>query len=498
MLRSVRWRLILNSLLISIITIIGVGVVTLLLVGGYFKRQEKAYLEQQAEIVIPMLAEVSRWTGDDLRQIVTITGMMSDVRIAILDPDQQPIADSGPRGGVSLFGERSSSAEVEFVFSVGRHGNIISVSPSRGKSTEREYLNVESDPIEFDAVSDLQNISETVLQLPLTNRGELLGYIELSEGPAVGTGVIESIRTALVGGSIAALLVAIVVGSISARQVTRPLVALGEAADQMASADLTARAPSSKLREYDKLAGQFNDMADRLAGTIQELTAEREVLRRMIGDASHELRTPLTALKTFNTLLHDEVESGSTAATFVDESGKQIDQLDQMTTGLLDLSRLEGRLSGTSFETADLRLAVDDAVRAVQPLADVKQQTLHVELPSAPVEMPHDPSALQQAVGNLLNNAIKYTQHGGEIIVSLRTADSTVEIAVEDNGTGISAESLPQIFNRFYRDPAHKQEGTGLGLAIAQEIVHIHNGTISVTSEPELGSRFVIQLPLKP
>ena len=501
MLRSVRWRLILNSLLISVTAIIGVGIVTLLLVNSYFKRQEKTYLEEQANIVIPMLAEVSRWTGDDLNTIVAVTGLMSDVRIEILDPDKQRIADSGPRVSVSLFGETNTSgneSEIEFVFSVGRRGNIVSVSPHRSKSAEREYLNVESDPVEFNAITDLHDISDTVLQLPLTKRGELLGYIQLSEGPAVGTGVIKSIQTALVGGGVAALIVAIVVGSISARQVTRPLIALGSAVQQMASADLTARAPNSKLQEYDTLAGQFNDMADLLAGTIQELQAEREVLRRIIGDAIHELRTPLTALKTFNTLLQDEVEANTLAATFVDESSKQINQLDLMTTGLLDLSRLEGRLSGTSFVKADVRLVVEDAAHAVQPLADVKQQSLTMSLPDEPVIMSHDPTALQQLVGNLLNNAIKYTQHGGKITVTMRADAAQVNIVVQDNGAGISAESLPQIFNRFYRDPTHKQEGTGLGLAIAQEITHIHHGTINVTSQPARGSRFTIQLPRTP
>lgn len=498
MLRSVRWRLILNSLLISATAIIGVGIVTLLLVGAYLEQQERQYLEQQAEIVIPMMAEVARWAGDDLHQIVAFTGLMSDVRIEILDPQKITIADSGPRGGVSLFGAEGSTQEIEMAFSVERKGNTLSVSPHRGKSAEREYLSLGSSAVEFEAVSDLQDISKTILRLPLrAEEGELLGYIQLSEGPAVGRGVIKSIETALIGGSIAALLVAIIVGSISARQVTRPLVALGEAAEQMTITDLTARAPQSKLREYDKLAGQFNHMADRLAGTIKELQEEREVLRRMIGDASHELRTPLTALKTFNTLLQDEVETVSLAGTFVAESGKQIDQLDQMTTGLLDLSRLEGRLSGTNFVADDLRTVVDNAVRAVQPLADVKQQLLVSNLPDHRVELPHDPTAMQQAIGNLVSNAIKYTQRDGLVTVELRDQIGFVELAVVDNGSGISAESLPQIFNRFYRDPAHKEEGTGLGLAIAQEIVHIHDGTISVTSELGKGSHFVIRLPRK-
>ena len=180
--------------------------------------------------------------------------------------------------------------------------------------------------------------------------------------------MIQSIQAALIWGSIAALVVAILVGLLSARQITRPLNKLEAAAAQMAEAKLQARAPKSKLREFNRVGDQLNQMAEQLSGTIERLEEERTVLRRMIADASHELRTPLTALTTFNALLEDEVESEQ-AKEFVVQSKQQIQQLDRMTTGLLDLSRLEARISGTDFVSADLRSTIASVIETYKPFA---------------------------------------------------------------------------------------------------------------------------------
>ena len=263
----------------------------------------------------------------------------------------------------------------------------------------------------------------------------------------------------------------------------------------MGNNDLSARAPGSKLREYDQLATQFNSMATQLGGTIERLEQERTILRRMIADASHELRTPLTALRTFNELLQGEVSAESDARTFVDESTLQIAQLEQMTTGLLDLSRLEARLSGTNFVTVDVRRAVDQSVQALRPLADEKQQTLTVMLPPTALALPHDPTALQQAISNLLHNAIKYTPENGHIDVTVRAIEDSLRITVHDDGPGISAADQAHIFDRFYRSPEHKAGGTGLGLSIVKEIASIHGGDVTFSSIQGQGSSFTITLP---
>ncbi|MCO5196376.1 MAG: HAMP domain-containing histidine kinase [Anaerolineae bacterium] len=488
MLRSVRWRLILNSIVISLAAILAVGLVSLALVSAYFEQQERDYLEAQASVFMPSVTQALRHNNNrDLNQVLAIASLLNQVRIRVIDQNGAVVADSGSRSALTYFDESMlQSPELFFGFVMGQGGRITDFSP---------FLTESDASADHSAQEALTSTSDTTLEVALLRGDQNVGHVEFSEGPAVGEGTIRSIQLALLGSSLIALLLAIVIGMLSARQVIRPLTALGAAADRMGSNDLTARAPGSKLAEYDQLATQFNRMADQLGGTIERLEAERAILRRMIADASHELRTPLTALRTFNELLADEVSAESDAATFVHESNAQINQLEQMTTSMLDLSRLEARLSGTDFVVVDVRRAVDQAVQTLRPLADEKGQTLTLLLPTAAVAYPHDPTALQQAISNLLHNAIKYSGDGGHIAVAMRKDDRGIHIAIQDDGDGIAAADQPYIFNRFYRSPQQAAGGTGLGLSIAREIVAIHGGEIAFTTAPDVGTTFTISLP---
>lgn len=489
MFRSVRWRLILNSLLITLVAIVAVGVVTLLLVGRYFLQQEQLYLAQRAETVLPIFVPLFRASqSDDLAQTVSLTAFFSDIRIELLNINLDVIADSGPREPGRPFIPGDGRIDTgRFELAIRDDGNLELVRKANIPETSSPFATEPS--LLFSAESPITSISSASLTIPLQISGDIFGYLRLSEGPAAGEGVSRSIRSALIGGSITALIVAVLVGSVTAQQIVKPLSKLEHAASAMASDDLSARAPQGKLAEYNQLANQFNKMADQLSGNIERLKSERTVLKRMIADASHELRTPLTALKTFNTLLQDEVTT-EMAQQLVHESDIQITQLDQMTTGLLDLSRLEARISGTEFMATDLGQTIARAVEALKPLADSRGQQIELALPEAPLIMQHNSGAMQQAIGNIVLNALKYSPKDSLVNVLL-SAEPTI-ITISDQGQGISAETLPKIFDRFYRDPSQQSKGTGLGLAISKEIVTIHSGTISVTSEVGTGSIFKV------
>jgi signal transduction histidine kinase len=264
----------------------------------------------------------------------------------------------------------------------------------------------------------------------------------------------------------------------------------------MAAGEYDARAPASHLKEYDQFANQFNIMADRLGETIISLEADRSALRRFIADASHELRTPLTALKTFNQLLSDQVDlEDEPKATFIAESGVQIAQLDQLTSDLLNLSRLESRLSGTDFVLSDLRQPIERAVQANLPLSEEKNQEFEVQLPAEPLILSHDPSAIERAVSNIVANAVRYSPTKSKVGIRLSEDESAAYLTVSDNGPGIPEEEQPYIFDRFFRGRNHKIEGSGLGLSIAQEIAMIHGGEIRLQSEGGQGSTFTLELP---
>ena len=491
--RSVRIRLILNNVLISLIAILAVGLFTLALVNRYFGTQETQYLQDRANAVkgifVPLLSATDPSDADNL---VALTAFFSDVRIQLLDPSGSIVADSGPRDPNRPFIPGSGSVDAgNFNIEFGDDGSI-SLTRRNMSFLQRSGFETDSGLI-FSAETPITSISDTSLTVSLAYGNQTVGFLQLSEGPAAGQGIRGSIQSALLIGSAAALFVAILVGLITAGQIVRPLSQLEKAAGQMANRNLDARAPAAKLTEFNQLANQFNDMADQLTNTIGRLESERAVLRRMIADASHELRTPLTALKTFNTLLVDEVSSAQ-ALQFVDESSRQIDQLDRLTTGLLDLSRLEARISGTEFISADFCDTVRQTLEGLEPIFMAKSQTISLNMPQFPVIFKHDQEAMQQAIGNVVINASKYSPKETTITLNLELFEN-IALHIFDEGPGIAEDVLPHIFNRFYRDPSQRNEGTGLGLAISHEIVKIHDGTISAHNRQMGGACFAIEFP---
>jgi signal transduction histidine kinase len=288
---------------------------------------------------------------------------------------------------------------------------------------------------------------------------------------------------------------AIVVGLLSARYVTRPLAALGAAVERMAGGELSARAPNERQDEFGRLAWQFNCMAEQLETTVGQLAADREALRRFMADASHELRTPLTALKTFGQIwtssprMRNQPEAAMWRAT-----SEQINRLDALTQGLLDLSRLDAHLAEGDFISDDLRPLLRRSRLAFEPLMADKGLVFAMALPESQVVARHDPAFLQRAVDNLLGNALKFTPEGGRVSIGLEEDGEWVRIWVRDSGPGIPDSELRYIFDRFYRGPnSAGTEGSGLGLAIVQAVAEAHGGHVAVDCTQ--GCCFTMYLP---
>ena len=336
---------------------------------------------------------------------------------------------------------------------------------------------------------------------PIHSATGVVGYVEVSSAPSrISRGLTAIRQMFLLAGAVVSSL-AVIVGLAVSQGLTAPLAALTRAAQRMNTGDLSARAPVQSNDEIGLLAQRFNEMASALEKSFAALAAERDALRRFIGDASHELRTPITALRTFNDLLQGAAAGDGVARLeFLREGATQINRLERITAQLLNLSRLEGGVATLHLAEHDLNEVMAAVAAPFKTLAQEKQITWQMALPAHATPIRCDRGQLETALGNLLENALKFTPAGGQIALGCARAADAIQLWVEDNGVGIPAEELPHIFERFYRGHSALQgeetNGSGLGLAIVQSIVHAHNGTLAVTSEPGVGSRFVIELSI--
>lgn len=225
-----------------------------------------------------------------------------------------------------------------------------------------------------------------------------------------------------------------------------------------------------------------------------------QIRKDFVANVGHELRTPLTALKGSTEILLDGAyKNPDECKKFIEIMDKQLQNIQNLVGDMLQLASVEDTTKQVRKEPVDLPSFIEDAVAVVQPLAQKKHQTLKTILPKDTISLNIDSNQIGNALINLLDNAIKYTEDGGRIELGVHQEPEHLMIEVSDNGPGIPQDQLSRIFERFYRvDKSRSREmgGTGLGLAIAKHAVENHGGTITVNSQPGRGSTFTIRLPL--
>jgi two-component system phosphate regulon sensor histidine kinase PhoR len=245
---------------------------------------------------------------------------------------------------------------------------------------------------------------------------------------------------------------------------------------------------------------------EKLAGAVlllQDLTELRNLQtmrRQFVGNISHELKTPLAGIKAVVETLQDgAINDPSVAADFLNKAAFEVDSMTQLVSELIELTRIETGAAELNKEALDLNSVVKETLARLSPQLERKQlrisSILAADLPSVQA----DRERIQQVIGNILHNAIKFTSAGGQISVSTAIAGKSVITSITDTGIGISKEDLVHIFERFFKaDKSRTHEGSGLGLAIAKHIVQAHNGKIWVESQEGRGSTFAFSLPIEP
>jgi signal transduction histidine kinase len=526
---SIRWRLVASYVLITVLTVSLVGVLTLTLLSEYIRGQAQAQLQANAEAIAVQADALLRPYPrlDALYEMTRSLSFLSSFRILILDSDLNVVIDSGTpdqeNSIVWLQPDASVSGEMSLLIPYSRREPKTEDEEQwiRKAISERHSLVIRIDAgpwgrnVIFEQVDSGEWIATAeptaavsqpgaavaqsrlvdAVRVPIGDNRRPLGYVQVQDVRPTGAEILQVMRNALLLAGLGAAVIAVIAGLIVSSSLTTPLKTLAESATQMSGGNLAARAPLNGAGEIKRLAGQFNTMAERLQASFMALSAERDALRRFIADASHELRTPITALSSFIELLQGPAADDQAAREeFLTEAQSQVKRMEWITAHLLDLSRLDAGLVQLNLRPVPLSELLESAAAPFVPRAAEKGIRLAVNAPDPHLTVTCDQARIEMALGNLLENALKYTPGGGWVTIRASSAGERVLIRVEDSGVGIDPEDLPHVFERFYRGRA-AQPGSGLGLAIVNSLVQLHSGEVQVESVPGQGTSFTISLP---
>jgi signal transduction histidine kinase len=297
-------------------------------------------------------------------------------------------------------------------------------------------------------------------------------------------------RAALIGGLVAGGLGLLLALYLTFR-LLQPIRELRYAAQHLSSGDLSQRVPVRGHDELADLASTFNQMA----GSLQQ---SQESRRAMTADIAHELRTPLAVQRASLEALQDGVypPTSDNLASLL-EQNQLLNRLveDLRTLALADAGQLILEPGPTNPSSILEQLA-----GRFRAQADAHQVAINLDIASGCPEINADAARLEQILGNLISNALRHTLAGGNILLRLTCSPTHVQYIVQDSGSGIPEESLPFIFERFYRadkSRSRSEGGSGLGLAIARQLAEAHHGTLVASNAPGGGAVFTLALPVK-
>jgi signal transduction histidine kinase len=291
-------------------------------------------------------------------------------------------------------------------------------------------------------------------------------------------------------GGLVAVAIALLITFFLSRRILAPVKALSSAAQRLGRGDFSQRVKVKDKSELGELAQSFNTMAS-------DLERVEELRQNMVADVAHELRTPLSNLQGYLEALGDGVIKPD--ARTIRSLGEEAALLSRLVDDLQELSLAEAGKLKLDCRVEDIAALINQTVTAVRGQAAAKGISVATELPDKLPVVNIDSHRIIQVLRNLLENAVTHTAKDGAITVAAKQRGGWVEVSVTDNGEGIPAKDLPNIFERLYRvdkSRARATGGSGLGLTIAKRLVEAHGGKIKVRSRLGKGSRFSFTIPI--
>lgn len=343
-----------------------------------------------------------------------------------------------------------------------------------------------------------QQLSQAELRgaLPVTVAGQTVGavLVDLSsamprdEPPSPEDEFLARVNQAIIFGALGATTIALVLGVLLARAISRPVKELTEATQRVAGGELGLQVPVRTRDELGGLAVSFNRMS-------ADLATSNQLRRQMTADVAHELRTPLSIILGYAEALSDGKLQGKPA--IYDAMYGEAQLLNHLVDDLRTLSLADAGELALNRSLLPAGECIERTAASHAELAAQRGIRLEVQIADGLPLVEVDRERLAQVLANLVSNALRYTPEGGVITLSAAAAGDQVVLRVSDTGSGIAPEHLPFVFQRFYRaDGSRPANGeSGLGLAIAKSLVEAHGGALQVESTLGLGTVFTVALP---
>ena len=250
--------------------------------------------------------------------------------------------------------------------------------------------------------------------------------------------------------------------------------------------------PYSEDDLWGMIYERLRELSNMYTHKNKEISEEKELLKELVSDISHQTKTPIANVKLYLEMMGEDKEN---IPEYMKKLNLQVDKLDFLLQSMVKISRLETGTIKIQKQKLPITRTLAESIAAVVPKADKKKIQIFVECQEN-LAVEHDKKWTGEALFNILDNAVKYTQAEGRVYISVCRQEIFTRISIKDTGKGIALERQGAVFNRFYREPEiHDSEGIGIGLYLARKIITMQNGYIELESQAGQGSTFKIYLP---
>ena len=479
--RGIQSKITLTFILISIGLIALFGVLSSYEIEDYYYSRIMASQEAETQEIAAVIGEASSGEESHAHTVRVLAAIASAAQIRIT------LVDSS---GIVVY---DSSVPDSLLRTLDNHSQRPEIAQARLRGIGSNIRTSAS--VHYDQIYVARDVSYGGL---VSRAFPHLQFIRVSVDLSDVERVVNEFRFKIGLAALFVLVVIVVASGFIARRMSTPLREIAGMIEEIKRGNFDQKLPVRSRDEIGNLAELINEMTGQLKKDIEQLKKLERVRTEFLANVSHELRTPLFSLMGFlETLQEGAVDDPSVNRKFIGKAYEHATRLDNLLNDLIEISRIESGDMKLSFRYFDVGVLFRQMVGEWSDAAAKKGQKLTLEAADHEISVLGDKERLRVAIGNIIDNALKYSQPEATVSIRLLETDHSVRMSISDNGPGIDPEHLPRIFERFYRvDKARSREvgGTGLGLAIVKHIIEAHNSKVEVSSEVGKGTTFSFEL----